>query len=1042
MAHLSINLLGPILVSLDSQVITSFEYDKVRALLVYLASEADRPHRRQELAGLLWPDLPESIAFTNLRQALAKLRQAIHDHDAKPPFLLISRETVQFNRDSDYWSDVDTVNALLLACDHHRHRHPRSCRVCVRRRQEAMALYRGDFLAHFSVRDSNIFEEWSIIKREGLRRSALDSLYWLAEYHLRREEYDLAYACASKQLELDTWREESHRQAIVALAMNGHRSAALVQYERCRSILAEELQVKPGRELVDLHQRIKANEPAMVLEREPGRVGRQLMNEPGPFSPLPLSPWIGRESELAEINETLENPTCRLLSLVGPGGIGKTRLALQVAIEQLGAFEHGVYFLSLASLETAGMALVAIAEAFTLKLDLHGELKAQLISHLGQKDILLVLDSIEHLLAENGNQPGIVSLVNEILQKTSTLSLLVTSRKRLNLQAEWVFDLDGLPYPLDGTDENIIEYPAVQLFIQRAKQVRRSFRLDRQEVEAIRRICQLVEGMPLAIEMAASASRHQPCTLIAAGLESGVRHLATSASDVPDRHRSMWAVFEHSCRLLSNEEAHAFNRLCVFQGGFYEGAALQVANIPVEVLHNLVDQSLVRCSTYGQDSHYDIHELLRQFGQDRLAMVGEVQEVRDRHLDYFSSLVEQAEPHLYAAGQQTWLDRLTRDHENLRAALNWAFIGNSWQTAARLGGALSRFWGLRGYLKEGRQWLDKVQVLLDQNLPESLPRIEAHGVDSGDDPASTLSPHHQAAFALQAKVFLGSGMLAWRMGDLGEAASLMEKSLSFSRLLGDTNEISRNLHSLATVLSTQGEYARAATLLEECLAMDRQRRNLQGIAYDLGSLGDIAYDQGNYAQAAAFYKESLELHRERQDKLSIAICLNNLGEVMRHLGKPRQAIQLIEEGVALFHELDIRQSLAFSLVSLGELKQANGEHGRALELFRQALKLQHELGAKGDIVSTLLSLAAFAQKESEQQRAVRLYAAAESLRETVQVTLSTAQLDELEGNIHAAKVSLGESGFDIAYQQGRTMDLDQSIAYALEGTSEENDDHP
>ena len=599
-----------------------------------------------------------------------------------------------------------------------------------------------------------------------------------------------------------------------------------------------------------------------------------------------------------------------------------------------------------------------------------------------------------------GINDGPLDVLVEILQKAPRVVLLVTSRERLNLHAEWVFDLHGLDYPGQGITDDIERYSAVQLFMLHARKVMRQFSLSESEARAVVRICQLVEGMPLAIELAASAVHQRSCAAIAAELERDLQMLVSTIHDIPERHRSVWAAFEHSWRLLSLEEQQSLGRLSVFRGGFDEAAATQAVCSPAGVLGTLVDKSLLR---FDQSGRYGMHELVQQFAYTKLVKAGELESTQYAHLRYFLGLAEEAEPSLYSAQQRLWLDRLEENHDNLRAALKWSLENQNVEASARLGGALSRFWGLRGYLNEGRQWLERVIVLFGTGC---------------------------VGVAIRAKVFMGAGMLAWRQSEYIQAAEYTKKSLALIRQTGDAAAISRILQSLATIESARGNYARSTAMLEEVLALDRESGNRENLAYDLGSLADVAFQQGNYGPAQTFYEESLALHRERGDKNSIAICLHNLGEVCHQLGKDAQSLGLAEEATSLFRELGIKQGLAVSLGNLGELTLRGGDPERAQKLYREALSLQQELGAKGDILSFLLIFAAFALQAGKPARAVRLYAAAQALRQAIDMAFSLAQTAESEANLASARTQLDPPAFAQAWADGHAMTMEEAVVYA------------
>ncbi|RPI81213.1 MAG: tetratricopeptide repeat protein, partial [Chloroflexi bacterium] len=499
---------------------------------------------------------------------------------------------------------------------------------------------------------------------------------------------------------------------------------------------------------------------------------------------------------------------------------------------------------------------------------------------------------------------------------------------------------------------------------------------------------------------AASAVHQHSCAAIAVEIEKGLEKLVSANYDIPERHRSVWAAFEHSWRLLSLEEQQSLSRLSVFRDGFDEDAALQVTGSPSLVLMALVDKSLLRID---QDNRYDMHELVKHYANVKLVKAAELESAQNAHLRYFLELAEQAEPNLYAAGQRQWLERLEDDHDNLRAALKWSIENGDVEFSARLCSALSRFWGLRGYLDEGRQWLEQV---------------------------ITICATGCGGASLQAKVLLGAGMLAWRQVEYHQAVDYMEKSLEFTRQLEDPAAISRVLQSLATTESARGNFTRATAILEELLDLDRESGNQENLAYDLGSLADIAFQQGNYKPAKTLYEESLALHRERSDKNSIAICLHNLGEVYHQLGSDAYSLVLTEEAASLFRELGVKQGLAVSLGNLGELAYLSGDTDRGEKLYREALSLQEELGAKGDILSILLIFARFALKSGKTVRSVQIYAAAQALGQSNDVEFSQAQKDEYEVNLASARMQMDPLAFFDAWTSGLAMNMDEAVVYA------------
>ena len=483
MAKLQLSFLGTFHVTLDGQTVTGFESGKVRALLAYLATQPESAHSRSVLTGLLWPEQSEDVARANLRQALSNLRRALGDQDSQPPFLLISRETVQFNAAADSWLDVVAFNALLETCNRHVHRRAELCTPCSRWLTEAVGLYRGPFLAGLFVHDSVSLEEWIILQREILQRKVLQALYQLAAYHERRGAYNEAYNFALRQVELDPWREEAHRQIMRVLVLRGERTAALAQYEVCRKVLEEGLGVVPAEETTALYQQIRSAQDDTPLR--PDQLALP-STHPHNLPPQP-TPFIGREQELAEVARLIEEQEYRLISLVGQGGSGKTRIALQVASEEIESFRDGVRFVSLAPVHSSGYLVSTIGAPLGISFSGQKDERTQLLDELREKEMLLVLDNFEHLL-----DAVAVNLLTAILQQAAGVTILTTARERLNMQGEWVVAVEGLPCPEVGGSELPERFPAVQLFLQSARRVNSRFTPTIEEEAAVVRICRMV----------------------------------------------------------------------------------------------------------------------------------------------------------------------------------------------------------------------------------------------------------------------------------------------------------------------------------------------------------------------------------------------------------------------------------------------------------------------------------------------------------------------------------------------------------------------
>ena len=1048
--ELRLALLGGLQITRGETPLMGFVSSKAQALLCYLAVTG-RPHSRAELAGLLWGEMSEAGAAANFRKALSNLKQLAPHH------LVITRQTIAFNRESPYWLDVAVFQSQLQASA------PDKDPELLR---EAAALYQGDFLQGFYVRDAPAFEEWMLLERERLKDLALQALQTLAAYYTVHGEYAAGLDYTGRLLAMEPWREEAHRQVMLLLARSGQRSAALAQYETCRRILQEELGVEPMAETTALYERIRE---AMVAP-------------PHNLPPQP-TPFVGRDEELAQIARLLDQPTCRLLTLTGLGGIGKTRLALEAARGKIGAFLHGVYFVPLASIRSADVLAPTMAESIKLSLYGSGNPKEHLLDYLYEKEMLLVLDSFEQIL--DG-----VGLVTEILARAPGMKILATSRERLNLQEEWVLAIGGLEVPTGKRQEAIEAYSAVQLFLQRAQRVHARVPLAEAERPCVARICQLVEGMPLAIELASAWVPVIPCQEIAVEIERNRDFLATSLRDVPERHRSMRAAFNYSWSLLPQTERQVFSKLSVFRGGFERAAAGQVADASLPVLSGLVDKSLLTRNAAGR---YQMHDLLRQYAREKLEQADEAERVRNRHLDLCLRLAEEADPNLHGPDQLLWLDQLEAEHDNLRSALEWALAcareGSLWppEAALRLAGSLGLFWDLRGHLGEGRQWLDRT---LELETPP-FPNVQWK--------------------AARTKALYWAGHLAKWQGDYRRAADLAEANLALCRELGDRWSLAYALYLWGSVAAKQGDLERGQAFLDESLILFREVQAKWGLAHTLGTLGNIAKSQGRYDQATALWEESYALYREIGDRRGLARMLNRLWHWPYRQGDYARATTLLEEALALFRELAHRSGIAITLRHLGLVAQAQGDLARARALYEESQDLFQELGDNDDLVyvywylgrlalyegdaavaaallenglqlaytvgnksliawvlqtlasaaryranyetarslliesltlarqagekeviaDALIGFAALAAAQEQAERAARLFGAVERLYETMNLILLPVIRAEYDRNVSAARAQMNEAAFATAWANGRAMTLDQAIAAAL-----------
>lgn len=997
MAHLSVTLFGAYQVALDDTLVVAFESDKVRALLAYLAVEAQQPHRREVLADLLWPNMPTTSARHNLSQVLFNLRQVIGDRIAQPAFLHINRDTLQFNTASHHSVDVARFNTLLAACETHAHAQLTTCDACAARLQQVAALYQGPFLHQFFLADSTAFEEWALLQREHLHRRALFALTQLALYHEARGEYTLAIHVCEQQLALDPWREEAHLQMMRVLGLSGQRSAALNQYEICRRTLADELGVEPSNETKCLYEQIRTG--ALVNERQPTTttptVTTPQRSHPPSLYNLPpqLTPFIGRERELAEIGQRLNDPHCRLLTLVGAGGMGKTRLAL-VAAQQQAQFTDGIAFVPLAPVVGREQIVTAIAESLGLVLYNATDRSEQLIQSLQGKRFLLVLDNFEHLLTD----PASITLISDLLHGAPALKLLVTSREQLGIQAEWVFDVQGLALPVSAQQAALQASSAAQLFLQCVRRVHQGFTFSAEDQAAVVRICKLVEGLPLGIELAASWARTLACQEIAHEIQNNLDFLATSARNVPDRHRSIRAVFDYSWQLLTPKEQRVLRRLSIFWGGFSREAAEAVAGASLSMLAIFVAKSLL----YRREtSRYDLHELVRQYALEHLRQdEQEYTQLQQRHSQYYTTLLERRGQGFKGSERPMVVAELTAELANLRLGWHWAATHQQIKEINQAADTLFWLYESRSNCREGVPLFE----LAVQNLQTSE--------ILSSTAAGSATWEYQLALA---QTLSYQGFFCFRQGQHPQGRDLLQHSLTLLRALAETQPdatraaLSTTLIFLGTVRAVMGNYSESHRLLQEGLRMKRELNDYWGAAFGLRQLGLAAYYVGDYAEAHRWLSESLVLSRKLENTWSIAASLNLLSMATYAQGAYEEAKQLLGEGLALSKSLEDRYNIAFALNGLGLVNQAQGRHRDAQRCFEEGTTLWREIGDQGSLAQTLIHLGELLHVQGDQSGAYQGFLQALNLSKEAQVTpivhdalLGFAALRMAEGAIESA----------------------------------------
>ncbi|MGD8475493.1 MAG: BTAD domain-containing putative transcriptional regulator, partial [Anaerolineae bacterium] len=811
MTRLSVRLLGTLQITLEGTPATGFQSNKERALLAYLSEESQQPHTREKLAGLLWPERTESAARNNLRRALSNLRRTIGDRvQGGEPLLLVTHRTICLNSAADTWIDTQAFRNLLAAP-----RHPSPARL-----EQAIDLYHGGFLEGFFLADSPAFEDWSVMCRERYQRLMREMLHLLVEQYQAQGDHERALQLAWRLVDLEPSWEEAHRQLILLLALSGRRSEALAQYLRCRRLLAEELDVAPSPETTSLYEEIRDGNLTVSAPSQQ----RQL----APTHNLPLSsgPFVGRETDMAQIKNCLQDPTCRLLTLVGAGGMGKTRLALEAVRDWISQLQEdrpeGVTLVSLAPVQTAEAISAAIAQAADFPLSPGGEPGQQLLETLRPKRWLLILDSFEHLLDGAG-------FVAEILRTAPHVRILVTSRARLNLRGEYCFPVSGIDYPqqIPHDAQQARGFAAIELFLQAAHQVQPDFAPANTDLGEIARICRLVEGMPLGILLAAAWSGMIGPSDIAAEIDKGLDFLEADWPDVPERQRSLRAVFDRSWHLLNEREQEVFQTLSIFAGGFTRAAAQQVSGASLHELKRLVDRSLLQVSPSGW---YDMHELLGQYAIGKLDSRGKVGTVaRDLHAAYYIAALERWEADLFGSRQQEAMIEMEADIDNLSAAWTWTVERGQVARLARPMWVLVQFYWHSGRYREAEATFSATSAAAEASATAAA--AAAAGTQSAADKATCLKVWVQAlAWQSNFQRVIGQGEAARRLQQ--QCLSILEDPA----LSGQDTRLERAILAWCMgVTVCMADYAQGRQWYDESYALFRELGHQWGMAWTLNS---------------------------------------------------------------------------------------------------------------------------------------------------------------------------------------------------------------
>jgi predicted ATPase/DNA-binding SARP family transcriptional activator/DNA-binding CsgD family transcriptional regulator len=992
-------LLGGFLVSVGERKVdkSAWRLKKAANLMKLLTLAPGHRLHREQAMDLLWPESGKKAASNNLSQTLHVARRALTSDPAESSRYLASEdESLVLCPGGELWVDVDAFEEATATA--RRTGDPGAYRA-------ALELYAGELLP------ADRYEEWAEGRRQELRRTWLSLHLELARVYEGRGEYEKGMELLQRAVLEEPTNEQMHAGLMRLYALSERRGDALAQYERLREALSGELDAQVSSTTERLREEIAAGslfpaQPTVALTEEPSDTGKHNL-------PVPRTSFVGREHEKMEIKRQLT--MTGLLTLTGAGGSGKTRLALEVARDLIGAYPDGVWLAELAPLAQGEFVAQSVAEAVGVPGQPGRPPTDTLVDALRTKKMLLVLDNCEHLVEAVGE------LVASLLGSCFYLRILATSREALGVSGEVIWPVSLLSVPDLETPPTVARlegYEAIRLFVDRARQRAPAFALRPENAQAVAQICARLEGLPLAIELAAARIKMLPPRMLLDRLKDRLKLLTGGPREFSERQRTLRSTIEWSYELLEGGEKALFGRLSVFSGGATLEAtermcdALGVLSVDaLDGVSSLLDKSLLgQEEGAGGEPRFVMLETIREYAQERLEESGEADAVRRAHAECFLALAEEAEPGLWGPEDAAWLDRLEEEHDNMRASLSWSMKHDEVEYALSLGGALRWFWYMAGYYSEGRSWLE-----------------------------AALGTEGPASAAARIKALAGVGWLAAGQGDLDRAEAAADEGLKLSTQAGVSSVVAADFKNILGELARmRGDYERAARLIEEGLALYKEAGNKPGIAWALGNLANVSDDRGDYERARQLYEEGIVLSRQLGSARPLGEYLISSGYALLLEGDLERATALNQEAADLLRKQGRRGDLQHALDNLGWAMLLRGEYDKAKDLLNDSLILCKELGDKMITSESLEGLACAAGARGDPERAARLFGAAEALREAVGYQHTPRERVLREPFLQAARSVLDETVWEKAFIEGRTMEMKEALEYALSTEEETN----
>jgi predicted ATPase/DNA-binding SARP family transcriptional activator/Tfp pilus assembly protein PilF len=916
---------------------------------------------REELVLLFWSEADEASGRQSLRQLLYRARSLMFGHHLEAEPL-----RVRYNGASD----AQLFKQALQAQDW----------------VLALELYDGEFLLNANPVGSLEFESWLEFEREELQSGWRNAVLQHAMQLETQGEFATGFQCLDSALKHDPLNDEFVRAMLKLAAKAKLEQAGLSVLERFGREFKHALELDIPEDIQELAANLRAGLNTQPIAQDVVRREVKTLSSQSNL-PVNMTAFVGRQNELFEARKRVLDPECRLLTLVGAGGIGKTRLSLEVARQSENEFQDGVIFVSLAPLENSALLEATILEALGLKIS--GDQTQQLIESLRDKHLLLVLDNFEHLLEAS-------VVVSSILEHALKVRVLATSREALGLRGEWVIELEGLPNPdhfsvLENQD-------AANLFSTSARRVNSNFKLELGDLPDFSRICKAVAGMPLGLEIASSWTRVLSLSEIAEELEHDPDSLEISSRDLPLRQRSLRAVFEHSWNLLRPVEQAILARLSVFRGGFDRDAALEIAGARLPSLLALVQKSLVQ---KNPEKRFELHSIVRQYS-DRKLELGDRHETLAKHNRYYLNMLEQAQVGLIGPQMQRYLEAINLEHDNFRAALEF---GIQFEPAggAKICYNLEAFWYVRGHHAQGLSWAKRYL---------EHPDLQQHD-------------------ATRVQLLFCASSLSKELGHYEDSRAWSLERLLFCQELADTRGQAKTERFLGVLAREQGQLSEARERLERAVQQSKDLNEPMEQSIAKNDLGIVYAYQNELEKAQDCFQKSLVIKREFKDQQGIAYALGNLAQVAFMLGNNEYAHQIELESLALKRELGDLQGIANSLANLGENALRDNDYDQARSYFDESLSILRNLGRRFSIAELFQSYVELARLEGQFERSVRLIGAIRNLHRSIGAQTRTENQEKHERIFNEARAHLGNTKLEQMLSEGENANLDTMIGYAL-----------